>query len=341
MRSKAHRHVCIGSVRLSRPLILAPLAGITNLPFRLMAKEWGCALVCSEMVSAQGLIRNTRRSKELLRSDAGEKPLSVQIFGAEPEIMAEAARIVEASGADVVDLNFGCSVKKVVKTGAGVALMRDPQRAEAVIRSVRAAIGIPLTIKIRSGWDASGAQALQIAAIAQACGADALTVHPRSAVQGFKGAADWSIIRAVKESLFIPVIGNGDVFSAKDALQMMEFTGCDAVMIGRGAVGNPWIFAQASALLANEDPPSVSPQMRTETLERYVRATIAHLGEKRACFMLRSRLGWFVKGIPYAGRFRETIKTLSSEAEALEAIRSLSGPETPFPPFIPPQQSPL
>ena len=322
--------VTIGSVHLENPFVLAPLAGISSLPLRLMAKEWGCALVCSEMISAQGLVRDKRRSMKVLQSDPREKPLSVQIFGAEPDIMAEAARIVADAGADILDVNFGCSVKKVVKTGAGAALMREPKRAEAVIRSVRKAVRIPLTLKIRSGWDAGGAQALQIAAIAASLGTDAVTVHPRSANQGFRGAADWSIIRAVKESISIPVIGNGDVFSAQDAVHMLKATGCDAVMIGRGAVGNPWIFSQALDLLKGKSPPPVSMALRTEAMERYVRGMTEYLGEKRACYMLRSRLGWFVKGIPHAGRFREAIKAISSEAEAMEVIRyfGIQAPES-------------
>ncbi len=315
----------IGAVPLENPFILAPLAGISNLPFRLIAKEAGCALVCSEMISAHGLVRKMRRTLALMRSDAKERPLSVQIFGADPAVMAQAARVVEDMNADILDINFGCAVKKVVKTGAGVALMQDPERAEAVLRAVRDAVRIPLTLKIRSGWDGSGAQALQIAAVAEACGVDAITVHPRTASQGFRGRADWSVIRAVKARLSIPVIGNGDVFSARDALAMMAFSGCDAVMIGRGAVGNPWIFSQCLALFQGRRPPEVSMAARMAAMERYAKAMIAHLSEKQACPMLRSRLGWFVKGMPHAGRFREAIKGISSEADAMKAIRSLGG----------------
>jgi len=171
--------VSIKTVKLKTPFILAPLAGITNLPFRMMAKQWGCALVCSEMVSAQGLVRKMRRSMDLLQSDPEEKPLAIQIFGAVPEVMAEAARIVEDAGADIVDINFGCAVRKIVKTGAGAALMKDLKTAEALLRSVRAAVTIPMTLKMRAGWIPGGSQALELAVIAEACGADAVTVHPR------------------------------------------------------------------------------------------------------------------------------------------------------------------
>ena len=186
----------IGSVALKNKTILAPLAGITNLPFRLLAKEAGCALVCSEMASAHGLVNKSTKTEQLLDSLPEEKPLSVQIFGSDPQIMAEAARLVESFGADIIDINFGCSVKKIVKSGSGVALMRMPKTAEAVIKAVRNAVRIPLTIKLRTGWDPTGNQAFEISEIAQACGVDAIASHPRTATQGFSGNADWTIIAA-------------------------------------------------------------------------------------------------------------------------------------------------
>jgi len=212
----------IGTVTLDNNVILAPLAGITNLPFRLMAKQAGCGLVCSEMVSSHGLVYKSGKTEQMLDSAAEEKPLSVQIFGARPDIMAEAAAMVEAMGADILDINFGCAVRKVVKTGSGVALMNTPEIAQALLKAVRKTIRIPLTIKIRSGWDASGEQALHIARIAEDCGVDAVAVHPRTARQLFSGRADWSIIAAVKEKVAIPVIGNGDIFSAGDAVNMLR-----------------------------------------------------------------------------------------------------------------------
>ncbi|MEW5908241.1 MAG: tRNA dihydrouridine synthase DusB [Thermodesulfobacteriota bacterium] len=311
----------IGSVRLESQMILAPLAGISNLPFRLLAKEKGCGLVCSEMISAQGLVRNMKKTQFLLKSAREEKPLSVQIFGSDPEIMARAAQVVEDSDADILDINFGCSVKKVIKTGAGAALMREPNSAEALLKAVRKAVRIPVTIKIRSGWDKSGTDALRIARIAQGCGIDAVVVHPRTATQGFQGAADWSIIRKLKSSLSIPVIGNGDIFSAEDALRMIKETECDGVMIGRGAIGNPWIFSQIRASMRNEKQVAVDPAERYEVMERYVRTSVLYLGEKQACRMMRSRLAWFVKGVEYGSRFKEKIKEVSSEIEAIEQIR--------------------
>jgi len=308
----------IGKLHLENQLILAPLAGITNLPFRLIAREAGCALVCSEMVSAAGLVRNSKKTHRMLASAAAEKPLSVQIFGSEPDIMAEAAAIVASSGADIIDINFGCSVKKIVKTGSGVALMREPQKARALILAVRRAIDKPLTIKIRSGWEKTGRQALELAEIAQACGVDALAVHPRTASQKFSGAAEWPLIAAVKRAISIPVIGNGDISGPEDAVRMLEETGCDFVMIGRAAAGNPWIFTQTGALLAGDDIPRIDLGLRFATMRRYLEASVRYFGEKHACLMMRSRLAWFVKGLPYSSRFRECIKRISSKSEALE-----------------------
>ena len=306
----------IGSVHLKNKTVMAPLAGISNLPFRLMAKAYGCALVCSEMVSATGLVRNSGKTLEMLDSAPQEKPLSVQIFGADPDIMAEAARMIEARGADIVDINFGCAVKKIVKSGSGAALMREPQLAEKVITAVRRAVKIPLTIKMRSGWDDSGRQARELARIAQGCGADAVTLHPRSATQRFGGRSDWSLIGAIKKEISLPVIGNGDIATGEDALQMIESTGCDAIMIGRAAIGNPFIFSEVITRLRGELPLQTDLALRRQTMQEYLAASVTYIGEAHACYMMRSRLGWFVKGLPHNSRFRESIKLITSRIEA-------------------------
>lgn len=322
LRGKNMKKVKIGKLILDNPVILAPLAGITNLPFRMMAKDAGCGLVCSEMISANGLVYRSMKTEKMLDSHPREKPLSIQIFGSDPLIMADAAMIVESSGADIVDINFGCSVKKVVQTGAGVALMKNAAKAEQLLKTVRKTVKIPLTIKIRTGWDKSGIQAMEIAEIAQACGVDAIVVHPRTASQGFRGLADWSIISGVKRKVSIPVIGNGDIVNPEDALRMLDETGCNAVMIGRAAIGNPSIFSQVLALLRGEEMPQRDFLSRFDIMIKYLKDSVEYLGEKQACFMMRSRLGWFVKGMRFSSSFRESIKHISSQQQALELIRS-------------------
>jgi tRNA-dihydrouridine synthase B len=312
----------IGTVTLNNNVILAPLAGITNLPFRLMAKEAGCGLVCSEMVSSHGLVYKSGKTEQLLNSVPAEKPLSAQIFGAQPDIMAEAAAIVEGMGADIIDINFGCAVRKVVRTGSGVALMNTPEKAETLLKAVRKAVRIPLTIKIRTGWNPSGEQAFNIAQIAEGCGVDAVAVHPRTAGQLFSGRADWSIIAAVKKKVSIPVIGNGDIFSAQDAVNMLAETGCDGIMIGRKAMGNPDIFSQVLARLNGNVDTDEDFSRRFDIMIRYLKASVEYIGEAPACRMMRSRLGWFAKEMPNSSRFRQSIKHLSSEKEGIELINA-------------------
>ena len=312
----------IGSLSLANNTILAPLAGITNLPFRLLAKEAGCGLVCSEMISSHGLVYKSEKTEKMLHSTPEEKPLSVQLFGARPDFMAEAAAIVESSGADVVDINFGCSVRKILKSGSGAALMKTPDLAEDLLKAVRRAIRIPLTIKIRSGWDASGEQAIHISRIAENCGVDAVAVHPRSAGQLFGGRADWSIIAAVKANVSIPVIGNGDILSAEDAVRMLDETGCDGVMIGRKAISDPDIFSRVLARINGDEEVDGGLDRRFDLMSRYLRASVKYMGEEQACRMMRSRLGWFTKGMHKSSQFREAIKHLSSEAEGIELINA-------------------
>lgn len=310
----------IGSLVLDNCTILAPLAGITNLPFRLLAKEAGCGLVYSEMISSNGLIRDSKRTHRMLDSHPREKPLSIQIFGSDPAIMAEAATIVESSGADILDINLGCSVRKVIRTGSGAALMREPELVARLLNAVRKSIAIPLTLKIRTGWDPTGDQAFKIAKIAQDHGVDAIAIHPRTAPQLFGGKADWSIISAVKKMVSIPVIGNGDIIHPGDAIRMKTETDCDAVMIGRAAIGNPWIFGQVLELLGGETVSPIALADRFHVMVRYLQASVQYFGEQRACAMMRSRLGWFAKGLPFSSKFRESIKQISSEKEATHII---------------------
>jgi nifR3 family TIM-barrel protein len=310
----------IGSILLENPLILAPLAGITHLPFRVLAKEAGCALVTSEMISSNGLHHGSEETREMLAMKDSERPIAVQLFGQHPEIMADAAARVEALGADIIDVNFGCAVRKVVKTGAGAALMRDAERSRAILSGMRKAVKIPLTIKMRTGWDGSGKEAMVLLRIAQDCGVDALTIHPRTAGQRFRGCADWSMIKRVKQEAAIPVIGNGDIRQPHDVLHMMAETGCDAVMIGRAAIGNPWFFEKAQAALQKRPISEVPPEIRLSVMRSYSGDLIALFGEYRACRMLRSRLGWFSKGLPASTHFRHRISRVRTREEIFSLI---------------------
>ncbi|WP_028314458.1 tRNA dihydrouridine synthase DusB [Desulfatibacillum aliphaticivorans] len=310
----------IASLKLDNPLVCAPLAGVTNLPFRLMAKRHGAALVCSEMISSNGLIRYQKKTMELMASKEEERPLSIQIFGSDPGVLADSARIVAEHGADIVDINFGCSVKKVLKGGAGSALMADLPRAEKILKEVRKAISLPFTIKMRSGWDASGDEAMALGRIAQDAGVDAVALHPRTAKQGFSGHSDWSQIKRLKQELTIPVIGNGDVTKPEHVLEMMEQTGCDGVMIGRAVLYAPWIFRQALCLLENRPMEEIDLDDRKKALFDYLDDTMDYLGEEHGCRVMRSRLAWFVKGLPNAAKFRGEITRIASKEQARDLI---------------------
>jgi nifR3 family TIM-barrel protein len=312
----------IGSITLDNPTVMAPLAGITNLPFRLLVKKSGCGLVCSEMISANGLAYKSEKTVRLMETTREEKPFSVQLFGDNPEVMAAGAAQIAENHADILDINFGCSVKKVVKTGAGVALMREPEKTEKLLKAVRKAINIPLTIKIRTGWDASGEQALRIAKIAEDCGVDAITVHPRTASQGFTGSAFWPLIGEVKKSVGIPVIGNGDIRHPSDAQKMINETGCDGVMVGRAAMGDPDIFRRINELLSGTHPKPLELKHHFGLLKSYLEMTAQYCGDAHAARLMRSRFGFFVKGLPGASEFRKAATSLKTKKEAESLIES-------------------
>ena len=299
---------------------MAPMAGITNLPFRLMVKKLGAALVTTEMVSAMGLIRGQEKTLNYLKTHPDEKPLAIQIFGSKSEVMAKAAEVVVEAGANIVDINMGCPVKKVIKTGAGGALLRTPQKVKEIVSTVRRACPAPLTVKIRAGWSADEPVAVETARIIEDCGADAIAVHPRFVKQGFSGNADWTIIAEVKEKLKIPVIGNGDVFKPSFALQMKRQTGCDGVMIGRGAIGNPWIFRQ---ILEMENGLSVhQPELyeRKKLITEHFRLLSATMGDIRAAKTMRGLLLRYTKGLPRSNRFRESISRIKDWDTLLKAL---------------------
>jgi tRNA-dihydrouridine synthase B len=312
----------IGSVTVHGKAFLAPLAGITSLPFRRLVKECGASVVCSEMISAKGLFYNSGKTLSLLASCPEERPLSVQIFGAEPDTMARAAAEISAMGiADILDINFGCSVKKVLKQGAGAALMRNPALSRKIIQVVRRATPLALTIKIRSGWDSSGSQAFALVDMAEQEGVDAVVFHPRTATQGFRGHADWELIRRLKDRTVLPVIGNGDIMVPSDGLTMMKQTGCDAVMIGRGAMANPFLPGQVAVMISQGVSRPVTASDIFRKMERLIQLYVGHFGEITACRMLRGRLPWFIKGMPGCTEIRKSLSGIAATNEAVELIR--------------------
>lgn len=297
---------------------LAPLAGISNLPFRLIARSFGCALAYTEMVSANGLTRNTEKTFEYLQSCAEDTPLGIQIFGADPQLMARAACIACEHGADLIDINMGCPVKKVIKTGAGAMLMKDPGAVARIVAAVKKAVPIPVTVKIRSGWNRSSINAVEIARIAEDSGADAVAVHGRTADQGYGGTADWNIIGAVKEALHIPVIGNGDIWQPQDAVGMMTQTSCDAVMVGRGVLGNPWIFMGINQLLDGR-PEDWMPGLmqRYEIIKKHWSIEAELCGSRAAARNFRKHLLWYTKGLEGSSRFRNLVSALPDRESML------------------------
>lgn len=308
--------------------ILAPLAGVTDLPFRLVAREFGCGLCFTEMVSANGLVRETAKTLDYLKTCPEDRPLGVQIFGADPAVMAEAARIVGEHDPDILDLNMGCPVRKVVKTGAGAMLMKDLPLAGRIIAAVVRAVKKPVTVKMRAGWSRATQNAVQLARIAEDAGAAAVIVHGRTADQGFSGFSDWSVIADVKRAVGIPVVGNGDIRKPSDALDMLKQTECDAVMVGRGALGNPWIFQGISELLAGASLGN-RPRLaeRYALIRRHWDLEVRHRGARLAGRSFRKHLLWYTKGLPSSGRLREAMGKMTDSdrmfAELEEYFRLL------------------
>jgi tRNA-dihydrouridine synthase B len=305
----------------NNPLVLAPMAGITDLPFRLICREMGAGLVFSEMVSVEALIREHRRTHCMLRTDPAERPVVFQIFGSKPGSMAEAAHIVSQGDVDFIDINMGCPVPKVLKSGAGSALLRDVGLAIKIMSAVVKASNVPVTVKIRLGWDAKNIVAVDLARAAEGAGVAAVTVHGRTKVQGFSGTADWSMIRSVKESVGIPVIGNGDVRCAGDVRRMLDETGCDGVMIGRAIQGNPWIFREAKRYLEKGVVPAQpSYDERQAVMLRHLNDMIRLAGENSGVREMRKHLCWYTKGLPGGAQFREKVNHLVNVEEVTGAI---------------------
>lgn len=298
------------------PVMLAPMAGVTDLPFRIIARRMGSALSYTEMLSDMALTHGSRKSRAMLMLDPAEKPAVVQLAGSRPEVMADAAVMVEEAGACAVDINMGCPMQKITSNGEGAALMKDPERAERIIRAVRSAVKVPVTVKIRKGWDEHTENYLDFAVMCEEAGADALAIHARTRKQFYSGEADWDAIARLKERLSVTVIGNGDVRCAEDAVRMMERTGCDAVMIGQGALGYPWIFREAKSLIeSGEQVPPPSLDELFGVAAEHLDAMISHFGEASACLKMRKHLSWYVKGLRQATDAKDRINTLCTGAE--------------------------
>jgi nifR3 family TIM-barrel protein len=313
----------IGTLSLKSRMILAPLAGITNLPFRLINREFGVGLTFTEMISANGLVRGMEKTRRYLNFHPGDTPLGVQIFGSDPAVLAEAAKIVTDLGADLLDINMGCPVRKVVKSGAGAALMKDPARIGAILATVRKMTPLPLTVKLRAGWQQQCINVMEVSRIAEDSGVDAVIVHPRTAEQGFGGKADWSLITRVKAQCRIPVIGNGDIKKASDALGMMRMTGCDAVMVGRGCLGNPWIFEQIRECLdGREEPLPPSLIRREQMIGRHLALELSSAGDAVGLKMFRKHLLWYTRGLKGGAPFRQMISAVEDKTLMLDKLHA-------------------
>ena len=314
----------IGNINLECPFLLAPLAGITDAPMRRICKNQGAALVYSEMISAKGLWYKDRNTERLLYMYEDEDPVALQLFGSEPEIMSFAAAKLEERRNVILDVNMGCPVPKVVKNGEGSALLKNPELAGRIIEAMIKETDKPVTAKIRMGWDDNSINAVEVAKILEQAGASAVAVHGRTREQYYTGRADWDIIREVKQAVSIPVIGNGDIFSGRDALDMMEQTGCDLVMIARGALGNPWIFAEAKAMWEGKEPPEAPcAAEKREMLEKHFCDLLELKGEYAAVREMRKHTGWYLKGLPGAAAMRREINQITDAQELRDKLRRI------------------
>ncbi|MBR2798824.1 MAG: tRNA dihydrouridine synthase DusB [Clostridia bacterium] len=304
---------------------LAPMAGVTDAAMRLLCHEQGAAWAVSEMLSAKGWVFSggkNRNAQDILARLSGEGPAGLQLFGSEPAYIAEAARRLEDSGFQFFDLNFGCPAPKITGNGEGSAMMREPKKLGAVVRALAEATSLPVTVKIRAGWDSQSVNAPEVARICEDNGAVAVAVHARTREQQYAGRADWGVIRAVKRAVSVPVFGNGDVRCGDDALRMMDETGCDAVIVGRAAQGNPWIFREIAAAMRGEQVPPPTPAERVNMAARHFELERQLYGEKLAVLQMRKHIAWYVHGMKGASRFRDHINQMNSAEDVLAALKT-------------------
>lgn len=307
----------IGNVEIKNQVVLAPMAGISNTAYRQIIKEMGAGLIFAEMVSDKALVYGSEKTFDLLKMSDMERPIAQQIFGSDVDSFVKAAKLVEDKmHPDIIDINMGCPVPKVaIKSQAGSALLKNPDKIKEIVSAVVKAVSVPVTVKTRSGWDANSVNAVEVAKVIEEAGASAITVHGRTRAQGYSGNADWNIIKQVKEMVSIPVIGNGDVTSAEKAKEMLDFTGCDAVMIGRGVLGNPWLIKECvSYLESGIIPPKPSAREKIEMLKRHYQLLVDSTSEKQAILEIRTHALWYIKGMPKSAYIKNEIcKTKNSE----------------------------
>lgn len=311
----------IGNVQLNNKVFLSPMAGVTDLPFRLICKEKGCGMLYTEMINAKALCYDDENTKKMLKIEDEERPIAVQIFGSEPEFMGKAAAIMNEYPNEILDINMGCPAPKVIKNGDGSALMRNPKLASEVLSSVVKNSKKPVTLKIRKGWDDDSVNAVEIAKIAEQCGISALAIHGRTREQFYSGKADWDIIEQIKQTINIPVIGNGDVFEVEDAVNMLEKTKCDAIMIGRGAQGNPWIFKRINHYMeTGEILSEPTLEERITTAIKHMNLAVAEHGEYVAVREMRKHIGWYLKGLKNSAKYRDQINKITDYKEVIAML---------------------